>query len=116
MKKADGRAIVIEFDLPIVGDVSNNVDKFTVTVPTLPYGYGGSTAEESCTVVAVDHYTPSAQEVSLSAGTLQLCTVLNGILCLAVLKITIQERIALDAGTYFGTQYKNGALTLLEVG
>lgn len=116
MKKADGRVIVIEFDLPIIGDVSSNVDKFTVTAPTLPYGYGGSAAEESCTVVAVDHYTPSAQEVPLNAGALQLCTILDGALCLAVLKVTIEERVALDSGIYSGTQYKNGALILMEVG
>ena len=45
MAIADGKRIVIEFDLPLVGDPGGNADKFTVTAATLPYGYGGSTNE-----------------------------------------------------------------------
>ena len=70
MAKSDGRRIVIEFDLPLVGDPSGNADKFTVTVPTLPYGYGGSAAEETCTVTAVEPYTGISATLDLSSGTL----------------------------------------------
>ena len=82
MAIADGKRIVIEFDLPLVGDPSGNADKFTVTVPTLPYGYGGSTAEETCTVTAVEPYTGINTALDLSAGTLTDTVCAGGILSL----------------------------------
>lgn len=83
MAKTDGKRIVIKFDLPLVGDPSGNADKFTVTVPTLPYGYGGSTAEETCTVTAVESYIGINEAVDLSAGMMENTVYSGGILILA---------------------------------
>ena len=82
MAIADGKRIVIEFDLPLVGDPSGNADKFTVTAATLPYGYGGSTNEEACTVIAVTPYTGLVQGIDLADGTLTDTVCAGGILSL----------------------------------
>ena len=55
--KEDGARIKIDFDRPLIGDVSGNEGAFTVTVPEYTYVPDGTLQNVSKTVASVSGYT-----------------------------------------------------------
>ena len=82
--KADGAAIKIIFDRPLVGDVAGNQSHFTVTVPEYTFVPGGTLQNITKAVKSTYAFAGAQQTFDLSAGTLTDTAVSNGVLSLGV--------------------------------